>query len=106
MFKVNNINSRTKCETYFTPCSSASIVNFDQVNAGWEQSNNKPLSKCSSSKKFLVNFSQQACMLTKEGSPEQIFLIALVQLQRSSFSEHVAMVELDKKDNSDIIMVM
>ena len=21
--------------TYFTPCSSASIVNFEQVNAGW-----------------------------------------------------------------------
>ena len=22
--------------TYFTPCSSVSIVNFEQVNAGWE----------------------------------------------------------------------
>ena len=27
MFKVNN--------TCFTPCSSVSIVNFEQVNAGW-----------------------------------------------------------------------
>ena len=31
IFKVNNINTRT----YFTPCSSVSIVNFEQVNAGW-----------------------------------------------------------------------
>ena len=64
MFKVNNRNPRTKCETcskltietleqseicskltiktserrqtYFTPCSSVSIVDFKQVNAGWE----------------------------------------------------------------------
>ena len=50
MFKVNNRNTRKRCEicskltiktperrqarTYFTPCSSASIVNFEQVNAG------------------------------------------------------------------------
>ena len=59
MFKVNNRNTRTRCETYpklkikiperrqasfwclycylrtyFTPCSSVSIVNFEQVNAG------------------------------------------------------------------------
>ena len=32
MFKVNNKDTRT----YFTPCSSVSIVNFEQVNAGWE----------------------------------------------------------------------
>ena len=49
MFKVNNRNTRTWCETcseltikipersltYFTPYSSVSIVNFEQVNAGW-----------------------------------------------------------------------
>ena len=31
MFKVNSKDTRT----YFTPCSSVSIVNFEQVNAGW-----------------------------------------------------------------------
>ena len=62
MFKVNNENSRTMCEIcskltikilerrhwrrsgificnfehFFTPCSSVSIVNFEQVNTGWE----------------------------------------------------------------------
>ena len=44
LFKVNNRNSRTRCEiytkltiktTYFTPCSSVSIVDFEQVNADW-----------------------------------------------------------------------
>ena len=37
LFKVNNRNTRAKCEfwTYSTPCFSASIVNFEQVNAGW-----------------------------------------------------------------------
>ena len=48
LLKVNNRNTRTRCEicskltintperrTYFTPCSSVSIVNFEQVNAGW-----------------------------------------------------------------------
>ena len=30
MFKVNN-----KPRTYFTPCSSVSIVNFEQANADW-----------------------------------------------------------------------
>ena len=47
MFKVNNRNTRTRCEicskltiktpelwTYFTPCSSVSIVNF--VKAAWD----------------------------------------------------------------------
>ena len=60
-FKLNNRNTRTRCEicskliiktperrhwrrcgvfiiklwTYFTPCSSVSIVDFEQVNAGW-----------------------------------------------------------------------
>ena len=31
MFKVNYRNTRTRFETNFTPCSSVSIVNFDQV---------------------------------------------------------------------------
>ena len=46
MFKVNNKDTRTTpmaffwclyCQfwTYFTPCSSASIVNFEQENAGF-----------------------------------------------------------------------
>ena len=30
MFKGNNKDTRT----YFTPCSSVSIVNFEQLNAG------------------------------------------------------------------------
>ena len=52
MFKANNKNTRTKCEicskltikiperrrwhicTYFTPCSSVFIVNFEKVDAG------------------------------------------------------------------------
>ena len=58
MFKTNNRNTKTwKCEIChwcrsgvfivnfehnFTPCSSVSIVNFDQVNADWEHS--KPIS--------------------------------------------------------------
>ena len=61
MFKVDNRNTRTRCEicwkltiktperwlasfwclycsllTYFTPCSSVSIVNFEQVNNKWD----------------------------------------------------------------------
>ena len=40
LLKVNNRNTRTKCEicsklTINTPCSSVSIANFEQVNAGW-----------------------------------------------------------------------
>ena len=45
MFKVNNkvtsiwhlsgIFIVNLLLTYFTPCSSVSIVNFEQVNAGW-----------------------------------------------------------------------
>ena len=49
MLKVNNRNTTTRCEicskltkkiperrqAYFTPCASVSIVNFEQVNAGW-----------------------------------------------------------------------
>ena len=59
LFKVNNRNTRTRCEIcskltikiqeqreYFTPCSSVSIVNFEQVNADWDAKKswaNKPL---------------------------------------------------------------
>ena len=51
MFKVNNRSTRTRCEIcskltiktperrYFTPYSSVFIVNFEQVNAGWEDVN-------------------------------------------------------------------
>ena len=45
MFKVNFKDTRTtpgvalvsllSTLTYFTPCSSVSIVNLEQVNAGW-----------------------------------------------------------------------
>ena len=40
LLKVNNRNSKTRCKlwTYFTPCSSVSIVNFEHVIAGWEVS--------------------------------------------------------------------
>ena len=44
MFKVNNKDTRTTpmasiyvfIWTYFTPCSSVSIFNFEQLNIGWE----------------------------------------------------------------------
>ena len=36
MFKVNNKVTRT---TAMASCSSVSIVNFEQVNAGWEADN-------------------------------------------------------------------
>ena len=58
LLKVNNRNSRTRCGicseltiktlerrqwrqlwTYFTPCSSVSIVNFEHVIAGWVEGN-------------------------------------------------------------------
>ena len=47
LFKVNNRNSRKSCEIcskltikapeqpYFTPFSTVSIVDFEQVNVGW-----------------------------------------------------------------------
>ena len=52
MFKVNNRNTSAKCEicskltikipellilNIFHTCSSVFVVNFEQVNAGWEQ---------------------------------------------------------------------
>ena len=44
MFKVSNRNTRRRCETtYFTICSSVSIVNFEQVNAGWARSSWKEM---------------------------------------------------------------
>ena len=53
MLKVNNKDTRTmqmasfwrfyKLWTYFTPCYSVSIVNFEQVNAGWDVSYQKPI---------------------------------------------------------------
>ena len=51
MFKVNNRSTRARCEIwskltiktpeshYFTSCSSVFIVNFEQVNTGWEDIN-------------------------------------------------------------------
>ena len=51
MFKVNKRNTRTRCKIwskltiktperpYFTPCCSIFIVNFEQVNADWEDVN-------------------------------------------------------------------
>ena len=61
MFKVNrNVKTRYEicseltiktpdrrrwcCRTYFTPCSSVSIVNFEQVNAGWVLGSNLQMS--------------------------------------------------------------
>ena len=52
MFKVNNKDSRTKpiasfrclyclLWSYFTPCSTVSIVNFEHVIADWTNSENK-----------------------------------------------------------------
>ena len=35
MLKVNNKDTRPT-PTYFPPCSSVFIVNFEQVNAGWD----------------------------------------------------------------------
>ena len=35
MFEVNNKDTRTT-PTYFTPCSSVSIVNFEHVISGWD----------------------------------------------------------------------
>ena len=48
MFKVNSRNTRTRCElcskltikTHFTPCSSVSIINLEQVNVGRVRTSN------------------------------------------------------------------
>ena len=42
MFKVNNRITRTSCEicsklTIKTPCYNVSVVNFEQVNGGWDR---------------------------------------------------------------------
>ena len=56
MLKVNNKDTRmTPMETYSTPCSSVSIVNFEHVIAGWEQCNIAKLHN-ESSPKFLELF--------------------------------------------------
>ena len=58
MFKVNNTPERRQWrdsgvfivnfETYFTPCSSVSIVNFQHVIAGWVSKEIQPIShQCS-----------------------------------------------------------
>ena len=36
MFKVNNKDIVLLTLTYFTPCLTVSIVNFEQVNADWD----------------------------------------------------------------------
>ena len=36
MFTVNNKDTRTTSLTYFTPFSSVSIIDFEQVNVSWE----------------------------------------------------------------------
>ena len=35
MFKINNEDTRATPMAYYTPCSSISIINFEQVNAVW-----------------------------------------------------------------------
>ena len=51
MSKVKNRNTKTRCQIcskltikipcYSTPCSSVSIVNFEQLNAGWDGAKNQ-----------------------------------------------------------------
>ena len=36
LLKVNNRNTTARYETYFTPCSSVSAINFEHVIADWE----------------------------------------------------------------------
>ena len=38
MFKVNNKDIKTTLTLYFTPYSSVSIVNFEHIIAGWDNS--------------------------------------------------------------------
>ena len=38
MFKVNNKNTRKTSVKYFTPFSSVSVVDFEQVNVSWGSS--------------------------------------------------------------------
>ena len=38
LLKVNNRNTRARCEICFTPCSSVSIVNYEHAIAGWAYS--------------------------------------------------------------------
>ena len=41
LLKVNNKNTRARCEICFTPCYSVSVVNFEHVIAGWVVTCNK-----------------------------------------------------------------
>ena len=74
MFKVNNRNTRRRCEiylklkvwclycflwTYITPCYSVSIVSFEHVNAGWV---------CS----YWNSFHTHTYILTKENCIEKL----------------------------------
>ena len=55
MFNINN-----KISTYFTPCFTVSIVNFEHVNAGWGillKSNLSPFSMTSRIEVSKVYFS-------------------------------------------------
>ena len=60
MFKVNKKDIRTvplACSyvwRYFTPCSSASIVDFEQANAGWKAST---FQICENLEQFVLNSS-------------------------------------------------
>ena len=56
MFKVNNKNI-VNFLTYFTLCSSVSIVNFDYVIAGWEVISLTFVDNADSSLKFEFIFS-------------------------------------------------
>ena len=73
LLKVNNRSTRTRCEIcsklpiktpYFTPCSSVSMINFEQVITGWDNS--------TTSKIFLIYK-----LLTLKRQPFSIFFFFL-----------------------------
>ena len=49
MFKVNSKDTRT----YLIPWSSVSIVNFEQLNTGWDKIHSKYLAKSQFRRNFL-----------------------------------------------------
>ena len=70
MFKVNNRNTTTGFEicsfgTYFTSCYSVSIVNFEQVNAGWVNTF-RLLKKCLIYIQFTPIYSKCSISITTE----------------------------------------
>ena len=74
LLKVNNRSTRTRCEVcpklpiktlYFTPCSSVSMINFEQVITGWDNS--------TTSKIFLIYK-----LLTLKRQPFSIFFLKFV----------------------------